>query len=193
MITARGTPKGTGRVLATGSVVAALCALCAPAAAQTSAGFRLTESVMNAGGNPRDGSRPASASYRISHDALGAALTGGALTSPAFRAEGGFVGRYRPAGEVPDVRFADRTTLTWNHDPSAGAYNLYRDALASLPGNYGGCYRSALAGPPFVEAAAPAGGTGWFYLVTVENRLGEEGTKGRRSDGTERTNPAPCP
>jgi len=29
-------------------------------------------------------------------------------------------------------------------------------------------------------------GDGFFYLVTVVNRLGEEGGKGFRSDGTER-------
>jgi hypothetical protein len=32
-----------------------------------------------------------------------------------------------------------------------------------------------------------------FYLVTGENRLGEEGTKGRTSTGAERVNPTPCP
>jgi hypothetical protein len=39
----------------------------------------------------------------------------------------------------------------------------------------------------------PSVTTGYFYLVTADNRLDEEGTKGFRSNGTERGNPAPCP
>ena len=71
-------------------------------------------------------------------------------------------------------------------------YNLYRNTLASLPGDMGGCYRSALAGASFVETETPPSGAGWFYLVTAENLLSEEGTKGRSSDGTERANAIPC-
>ena len=167
-------------------------ALCGPAAAQTSTSFKLTENVLNAGGNPLDGARPASASFTISYDALGDAVAGSALISASYRAEGGFVIRYRPAGEVHGVRFTDGTSLSWDDGASVGTYNLYRNTLASLPGDLGGCYQSALAGPPFVETATPPSGSGWFYLVTAENLLHQEGSKGHRSDGTERPNAAPC-
>ena len=168
-------------------------ALCGSAAAQTSASFKLTENVINAGGNPLDGNRPASVSFKISHDAIGDAAIGGALSSASYRADGGFVVSYRPAGEVHGVRFLDGTNLSWNLEPSVGTYNLYRDDLASLPGNFGDCYQSALAGPPFVETAEPGQGSAWFYLVTAENRLHQEGTKGHRSNGAERPNTVPCP
>jgi hypothetical protein len=181
--------RTTGRLLL-GAWLAA--ALCVPAAAQTSTSFKLTESVLNAGGNPLDGARPASASFTISYDALGDAVAGLALTSASYRAEGGFVIRYRPAGEVQGVRFTGGTSLSWDDEPSVGTYNLYRNTLGSLPGDSGGCYQSALADPTFVEAATPEAGAGWFYLVTAENHLQQEGSKGRRSDGTERPNMVPC-
>lgn len=181
--------RTTGGMLLGGWLAAALCG---PAAAQTSTSLKLTESVLNAGGNPLDGARPASASFRISHDALGDATTGSALISASYRAEGGFVIRYRPAGLVHGVRFTDETSLSWDDEALVGTYNLYRNTLASLPGDFGSCYQSALAGPPFVETATPASGSGWFYLVTAESLLHEEGSKGHRSDGTERPNPAPC-
>jgi hypothetical protein len=167
--------------------------LCGSAAAQTSASFKLTENVINAGGNPLGGTRPTSASFRIPHDSIGDPAVRGLLSSASYRAEGGFVARYRPAGEAQGVRFMNQTTLVWDHEPSVGTYNLYRNTLASLPGNPAGCLQSTLAQPTFVETATPAVGSGWYYLVTAENRLGQEGTKGHRSNGAERPNSAPCP
>ena len=168
-------------------------ALCGHAYAQTSASFKLTENVVNAGGNPQGAIRPASASFKISLDAIGGAAPRGALSSASYRGDGGFAARYAPPGEVRDVRFVDKTNLTWSHEPSVGTYNLYRNTLASLPGDYGSCYQSALVGPQFLETDAPAQGSGWLYLVTAENRLREEGTKGHTSSGAERSNPSSCP
>ena len=176
-----------------GTIVWLATVLGGSAAAQTSASFKLTEDVINAGGNPLDGNRPASASFKISHDAIGDAAIRGTLSSASYRADGGFVVRYGPVGEVHGVRFLDGTNLTWNHEPSAETYNLYRSTLASLPGNFGSCLQFGLAGPPFVENAEPEQGSGWYYLVTAENRLRQEGTKGHRSNGAERPNTAPCP
>jgi len=170
-----------------------LVALCGPASAQTSASFKLTERAINAGGHPLDAIRPASASYRITLGAIGDAAVRNALSSASYRGDGGFVGRYAPPGEVQGVRFLDKTNLTWSHEPSVGTYNLYRNTLASLPGDFGSCYQSALVAPPFGEANAPAQGSGWHYLVTAKNRLREEGTKGRTSIGAERSNLASCP
>jgi len=43
-----------------------------------------------------------------------------------------------------------------------------------------------LAGENATDASIPAAATGYFYLVTAENRLAEEGTKGSNSTGGER-------
>lgn len=180
----------TGRLLLAGALVAALRG---PASAQTSASFEVTEHVINAGGHPLDASRPASASFRISHGAIGDAAVQRTLSSASYGGNGGFVARYAPPGEVQGVQFLDKIDLSWSHEPSVGAYNLYRNTLASLPGNYGSCYQSALVAPPFGESEVPAQGSGWHYLVTAENRLREEGTKGRTGSGAERSNPAACP
>lgn len=180
----------TGRLLGALPLVTALCA---PVSAQTSASFKVTESVLNAGGHPLDASRPASASFRISLGAIGDAAVRRVMSSATYRGDGGFVLRYVPPGEVSGVKFLDKINLAWNHEPSIGTYNLYRNTLASLPGNFGSCYQSALAGAQFGETAAPAQNSGWLYLVTAKNRLREEGTKGRTSSGAERGNPSPCP
>jgi hypothetical protein len=177
-------------LLVAGSMLVVACGI---ARAQTSASFKLTEHAINAGGHPLDTSRPASAGFRISHDALGDAAVRSVLSSASYRADGGFVGRYAPPGEVQGVRFLDKISLTWSHEPSSGAYNLYRNTLASLPGDYGSCYQPALVGPTFGESDAPAPGSGWHYLVTAENRLREEGTKGHTSSGAVRSNPTACP
>jgi len=170
-----------------------LVALGGHASAQTSASFKLTEQAVNAGGHPPDASRPASASFRISLGAIGDTAGRNALSSASYRGDGGFVVRYTPPGEVQGVRFLDKVNLTWNNEPSIGSYNLYRNTLASLPGNFGSCYQTALVGAAFSENDAPAQGSGWHYLVTAENRLREEGTKGHTSTGAVRNNLAPCP
>lgn len=171
-----------------------LCALNAlPAMAQSSASYKLSEAAFNNAGNPSQLLKPSSASYRVSLDAIGDEVIGSTLTSASFRAESGFVVRYRPPGEAQQLRFTTKTTLAWNPERSVGAYNLYRSTLASLPGNFGSCYQPALGSPSFVETATPASGTGWFYLVTAKNRLREEGSKGKSSNGVKRANAAPCP
>ncbi|MBP7147551.1 MAG: hypothetical protein KBD01_08395 [Acidobacteria bacterium] len=167
--------------------------LCGTAAGQSSASFKAQESELNAGGSPRDGSQPSSASFRISHDAIAGSPGLATLSSASYRAEGGFVVRYSPPGEVHTVRFEDATTLTWDHEPSSGEYNLYRGALGALPFDPGACLQSGLAGPGYAEADVPLPGAGWSYLVTATNRLRQEGTKGQSSDGTPRPNPASCP
>ena len=180
----------TGRLLLAGPLLAALCG---PASAQSSASFAVTENAINAGGHPLDASRPASASFRVSFGALGDAAVRSTLSSPSYRGDGGFVARYAPPGEVNGVRFLDKTNLIWSDEPSTGTYNLYRNTLASLPGNFGSCYHSALVAPSFGETDVPASGSGWHYLITAENRLREEGTKGRTSSGAARSNLSSCP
>jgi hypothetical protein len=184
------------RMLARGAAAAASLLLAAgggAALAQSSANHRLTESVFNTGGRPLNGAVASSTSHRVRLDAIGESAIGVSLSSASWRVDAGFVDVYRPPGEAKGLRFTDRTTLGWDPEPTVGRYNLYRDAVGTLPGNYGSCFRSSIAGESWTDAAQPPSGNGWFYLVTAENRLEEEGTKGVRSSGVERANPAPCP
>jgi hypothetical protein len=104
------------------------------------------------------------------------------------------VGQFPSPGEVVGLELLDEVSLAWDPERSAGTYNVYRDDLGALPGGgYGTCWQAGLVAPAATDPQAPASGQGAFYLVTVENRLGEESTKGWASDGTERSNAAPCP
>ena len=169
-------------------------ALAVPALGQQSSSYRHDEHVLNAGGHPANGVHLASASYRITVDALGDKVAGLDLVGPSFRLGGGIVGSYRPPGEVHDLRFEDLQTLRWNPEPSAGHYNLYRDAIGTLAsGGYGACLEHSVPATTWSDPGTPAAGSGFFYLVTVENSLSEEGTKGTDASGGVRANPSPCP
>ena len=167
-------------------------AVAAPAVAQQSASFTLEEYVFNQGGRPVQGTVATSASFQVSLDATGdiGAL---ALASGSFQVGGGFGAPYPPPGEVLGLVFTDATTLEWLPEPSTGVYNLYRDVLSSLNGlGYGSCEQQSLNTATATDADPPPNGDGYFYLVTAENKLAEEGTKGFHSDTTERMGLA-CP
>jgi hypothetical protein len=169
-------------------------ALALPAAAQESHSFKLQEHVFNAGGHPAGGVSMSSASFRASIDAIGESVAGGGLSGPSFRMDAGFVPAYPPPGEVFGLYFEDVDTLYWDGERSVGVYNLYRDLLSTLAGlGYGSCHLHDLTVRRIDDADVPPANDGYFYLVTAENRLGEEGTKGSDSDGAERPNPSPCP
>lgn len=163
------------------------------ARAQTSASYRLTESSFDAGGDPRGGSFAASASHRIRLDAIGQAAVVSGVASATFHLDAGLVADYPPPTEVRNLRWTDSATLVWDPEKSTGRYELYRDAISTLPGGFGTCFQAGIAGETWSDAGAPPVGSGWFYLVTARNLLAEEGTKGFQSSGAERTNPAPCP
>jgi hypothetical protein len=180
-------------VLAAVVLVGAACAG-VPAWAQQSASYKLTESAVNAGGRPVNGAGAASASFRVSFDAIGDAVAGGTLASASYRLGSGFVSWFPAPGEARGLRFSDRTTLRWDPEPSVGTYNLYRDFVSALAGGgTGTCFVNGVSTEQASDAGSPGAGKGFFYLVTARNRLAEEGTKGKRSSGTERPNPAPCP
>lgn len=161
--------------------------------AQTSASFKLTESVLNAGGEPQNGTSAGSTSYHIKLDAIGDTVAAASLGSASFHTDAGFVGRYPPPGEVQSLLFTGKTAMVWSPERSVGAYEVYRDTVASLPASFGTCFVSGASSEAAVDAGSPSSGQGWFYLVTARNGLGEEGTKGARTGGTERPNAAPCP
>lgn len=164
------------------------------ALAQVSASFQVTESIWNAGGHPQDGMVLTSSRFRVTLDGIGESAPPVPMRSASYTAVLGFVGQFPSPGEVGGLELLDAVSLTWASERSAGAYNVYRDDLGALPGGgYGTCWQAGLVAPAATDPQAPASGRGAFYLVTVENRLGEESTKGRASDGTERSNTAPCP
>ena len=162
------------------------------ALAQTSTNYQLTESVFNAGGNPTP--VLTSTSYSMTLDAVGDSVSGATLSSASYNTSTGFPAAYPPPGEVATVRFTDPTTLTWTPEGSTGTYNLYRGSVTDLPGSYGACKVPAnIVGETTTDTDIPSSGQCYFYLVTAENRLAEEGTKGYNSSGGEHPNPSPCP
>lgn len=164
-----------------------------PAWGQQSATYDLEEHRLNQGGNPVNGVVLASSSFRLSLDAIGdpAVLTG--LSSASYRFDVGPLAPYPPPGEVLDLRFTSKTTLVWMPEKSVGDYALYRGLVSTLPGGYGSCIAANLPAATANDSGTPPVGEAYFYLVTAENRLDEEGTKGKDSAGVERPNPAPCP
>lgn len=173
----------------------ALVAMSRPPIAQTSASYDVSDYVLNEGGHPGDGIVLSSASYRISLDSVGDGLAAPALSSLSYRMAAGFLPAFPPPAEVLGVTFlANHATMQWLPDRSIGSYNVYRGAINQLPGPYGSCRASNVLteSTNLTETPAPPGG-GFFYLVTAKNSLGEEGTKGFASSGSERVNPSPCP
>jgi hypothetical protein len=165
-----------------------------PVSAQQSASYRLAEHTLNAGGNPNGTTYLVSTSFRVKLDAIGAGVAQTGLAASSYRSDASFLASYPPPGEVGSLRFTAKTDLAWNAEPSVGDYNVYRDPLDALvAGTYGACYQHDLAGETATDADNPPSGGGFFYLVTAENRLDEEGTKGVDSAGAARGNPGACP
>jgi len=171
----------------------ALAGAVSTARAQQSSGYDMREHLFDAGGHPVAGTAMASAGFRITLDAIGGLTAMPAIASASFQMNAGFVSGYPPPSEVTGVRFGpDGVSLAWNIDPAAGTYQVYRDSLSALHGGGTGvCYQQNLMSPGTTDPQPPA--SGFFYLVTSRNRLGEEGTKGYASSGVERLNTLPCP
>ena len=161
------------------------------ALAQTSTSFQLEEYTLNAGGTPSQGTEVASASFRMTVASIGDSVTATGLSSASFQLDAGFGVAYPPPGEVGAMcggagaclEFTDVQTLIWPAERSAGAYNLYRDAISF---GYGVCEQQDLGATTATDLSAPSTGNAFYYLVTVENRLAEEGTKGSQSNSAER-------
>jgi len=167
------------------------------AAGQSSTSYTLEEHVFNAGGHPEAGTTLSSASYRISLDSLGEGVVGSGLSSASYQLGSGFGAPYLPPGEVLNlVLLADDATLEWDPEGSAGYYNLYRDLISGLAAtDLGNCTQDGIAGTTATDAGVPPSADGYFYLVTVDNRIAEEGSMGFDDAGLERDNllGTPCP
>lgn len=178
------------------------------ALAQSSTSYKISDHVFNQGGHPDDGTVLASASYRVTLDSIGEGIIGRGMTSASYRMDGSFSSCYPPPGEVIGLRFDDHDTLTWSPEKSVGVYNLYRgDALPdpSWPGGsptYGEGFDCDIdpmtSGETATDPATPGTGAGFYYLVSAENRLGEEGILGDKvpdpyPSGSGREPATPCP
>jgi hypothetical protein len=163
--------------------------------AQSGPGYRLSNCVFNQGGHPLQGASATSPSFLLRPAAIGESIVAVGLASPSYRLDAGFGGAFVPPGEVQGLRIrADRTTLEWSATGANIKYDLYRDLLTNLAGRqYGNCLQGHIPGVTFSDASVPPARDGFFYLVTAEDRLGEEGTKGWDSTGARRANNAPCP
>lgn len=157
------------------------------AVAQSSASYKLEEQVLNAGGHPINGNTMNSSHFRMTLDSIGEAVVGVGIGSASYAVDSGFDSAYPPPGEIAGMWFSDHDTMHWQAEPSAGSYNLYRDLMSNLSGlGYGQCFDSTVSGTSGTDTGTPPVSDGWFYLVTADNRLGEEGTKGQDSAATER-------
>lgn len=174
-------------------VLLVLSAAVGLAMAQASASYRLTEAFVGFGGDPANGTFAASSSYEIRLDAIGGAALGAGVSSAGYRVQSGFAAGYPPPREVRNQRWTSNETMVWDPDGSVGSYSLYRGLTAGLPDGFGACLLSSFTGETATDPSVPPLGSAWFYIVTARNALGEEGTKGFGSNGTERPNPSPCP
>ncbi len=163
------------------------------AAAQQGGGFAIESRVLNCAGHPAEGVTLSSPLYRVSLDSVCDAVAPRALGSDAFLVDGGLVAVYRPPSEVRNLVFSDKVTLQWDPEASVGTYNVYRALISALAGlAFGECSQQDLLGESAADADAVPPGDGFFFLVTAENRLDEEGPKGFQSDGTPRAGSV-CP
>jgi hypothetical protein len=160
--------------------------------AQTSSSYKMTEATFDAGGDPANGAFAASASFRIRLDAIGGAVAGLRVAGPTRHLSAGLPADNAPPGEVLNVHWTDPQSLAWSPEKSVGTYNLYRGSVGTFSG-FGSCLLSDLTTESASDTAVPAAMNAFFYLVTADNRLGEEGTKGSTSSGALRSNPVPCP
>lgn len=183
------------RVARVAFVLAVLAAVCLPIVhAQTSASYKMQESVFNAGGRPNQGTVATSASFRVTIDAVGDGVIGTGLGSTSYHMAAGFAAPHRPPGEVQGLAvLGDKQTFQWDWEPTSTAFDVYRDPLSLLPTEFGSCQASRVATNSWADANVPTAGAGWFYLVTGENDLWEEGTMGAETGPIERPNTAPCP
>ncbi len=175
-------------------LLACALVLASPAVAQTSASFQLAEHVFNAGGHPAGGVVLRSPSHEISLDSIGSSLTAGTPSSPSFVIDATFVWSYRPPVEVTGLVFTDEQTIAWGPERSAGTYGVYRGLVSSLADlGFGSCEATAVTQRTVVVLpGSPPDGDAYFYLVTAENLLHEEGIKGFQSTGAARPNAVPC-
>jgi hypothetical protein len=162
--------------------------------AQTSPSYRVDEWTVHAGGHPLGGFGLASTSYRMSLDAVGEIPIAPLLHSTGYSIDVGFARSYPPPLEVREVvALGDKATFAWAPDRSVGSYRVYRGLLRELPGSYGACRIADISADHVMLEETPNVGQTFFYLVTAQNTLLEEGPTGYDSAGASRVVSGPCP
>jgi subtilisin-like proprotein convertase family protein len=83
-----------------------------------------------------------------------------------------------PPGEVPNLRWPDRTTLVWDAAVSASSYNLFRGDRSDLPALLDHAIDSCPRGTTFQQqftglAETPVPGAFFWYLVRGHNAQGD--------------------
>ena len=101
-------------------------------------------------------------------------------------------------GEVSNLAFAaDGETLSWDIEPLAASYNVYRGYVRDLSNTfYGTTFEAEVTGTTFADPTIPAPNQSFFYIVTADN-LDGEGVMGYSytagGGGTVRANNYPWP
>ncbi len=102
----------------------------------------------------------------------------------------------RTPGEVENLRWDSDFRLLWDAVPGAVEYHVYRKDLASLSYQAFATCRDDLDGDrtdlQLDDLEDPAAQSGFSYLITAEDGLGQKGTLGF-SSATERSNFTACP
>jgi hypothetical protein len=171
------------------------CVLFSPAvtSAQSSADYRITHLSADSGGHPGQAPILTTTDFQISLGSVGGPPGTQVLITPSYRVNGGFTASLTPPGEVMHLMaLADGATLIWDWDPASEAFNVYRDPIGSLTTTFGSCL-PRIGDRQWMDRDLPPAGEGFFYFVTGENALYEEGTKGFMSNGQERPNRMACP
>jgi len=163
---------------------------CSHLFSQSSSNYQNKEYVFNCGSNPAP--VLSSSNYKITLSSICDGIFQTGLSSSNYKIDSGFIASFPPPEEVLNLRFTSKTNFLWDPEKSVGVYNVYRGNLSSLPSSYGTCFGTVSTNSA-TDTSTPPTGQGYFYLVTAENRIGEEGTMGFQSNGTRRTNGSPCP
>jgi uncharacterized repeat protein (TIGR01451 family) len=102
------------------------------------------------------------------------------------------VGRPAP---IPGFGFTSKTSLSWTADSWATEYDVVRGNLSGLPVGPGGgdevCLGSVVS-TSTTDAAVPALGTGYWYLVRGQNACTSAGSYGNNGQGMQRVT-STCP
>ena len=136
-----------------------------------------------------------SSSFAVTYSGLGEPLPPNRMSSASYGVESGFGSAYPPPGEVFFLRFgAQKDQLRWDAERSAGTYSVYRGNLSTLSDlQYGSCLAQDVMGTGYNDDTTVPVDDGFYYLVTVTNRLREEGSKGFQSDGVTERQGTVCP
>lgn len=95
-----------------------------------------------------------------------------------------------------NLRWDFNFRLLWDPEPDAVECHVYRDGLTNLSFQGYRVCRDDLDGTRtdtrLDDLEDPAPGDGFFYVITAEEALGDEGTLGLGTNA-ERSNFSPCP